>query len=396
MGRPPLPLLTAGEINTTKVQRRKRDGSVVESWEATCKFRDKDGKTRPLKRTGSTANKAKMRLREAIRDRREASTGSRGEITAQTRVSRVAEMFIEDVKAEVKTGAKSPGTLYSYQSVLKNHVELQLGELRVGEAGQVWLLDDHIKLVRDEVSLSTAKTTRSVLSGIMHLCVMHGALDRNPIRDCSRLKGGRPKKPRGLNEEERAAWRAHLLADEDAVAKDLPDLTDGQMATGVRIGELLAVQWPEVDWDNSEIAINWTVCRVIGDGLRRKSTKSLYGERRLGVPQWYMRQLRARYERTLDRKGPIYPHPTNGGLRDPSYVCREIRRARGKKFEWLTSHNFRKTASKAMDEAGVPVREIGAHLGQGDMRVTEKHYLEPKVVSSPAAVKALESLAPVE
>jgi integrase len=38
-----------------------------------------------------------------------------------------------------------------------------------------------------------------------------------------------------------------LKADPRAVRKDLPDLTRWMLATGVRIGEALAVSWAEAD-----------------------------------------------------------------------------------------------------------------------------------------------------
>lgn len=91
------------------------------------------------------------------------------------------------------------------------------------------------------------------------------------------------KEPRALTEAERVAWRSQLEADDDAVRKDLPDLTDFMVATGVRIGEALAVLWSEVDLDKAIVPITSTIIRVTGEGLIRKTTKSRAGQRMLSL-----------------------------------------------------------------------------------------------------------------
>ncbi|MHC1559206.1 hypothetical protein ACR9E3_09620 [Actinomycetospora sp. C-140] len=65
----------------------------------------------------------------------------------------------------------------------------------------------------------------------------------------------------------KSAWLAQLDADEDASDKDLPDLCSFMIGTGVRIGEALAVAWPEVDLD--EATVDAPRIRLTGVGLLR-------------------------------------------------------------------------------------------------------------------------------
>ncbi len=60
MGRPPLPLGTAGKV---------RHYGSRKSWVATCKFRDYDGVTRTVERTGESKGATERALKEALRDR---------------------------------------------------------------------------------------------------------------------------------------------------------------------------------------------------------------------------------------------------------------------------------------------------------------------------------------
>jgi len=66
-------------------------------------------------------------------------------------------------------------------------------------------------------------------------------------RDLSRIHTRQRKATRSLTLAECRAWLAQLDADGDARDKDLPDLCRFMIGTGVRVGEALAVAWPEVD-----------------------------------------------------------------------------------------------------------------------------------------------------
>ncbi|HEX5403516.1 MAG TPA: site-specific integrase [Pseudonocardiaceae bacterium] len=250
-------------------------------------------------------------------------------------------------------------------------------------------LDRFLITVRRSTGLATAKTARSVISGVIGLAVRHGALSSNPVRDTSPLEAGRKKGPRALTTEEREQWFAQLDADQVAVRKDLPDLCRFMLATGVRIGEALGVYWSDVDMDTATVRIDHTVLRVKGEGLRRSPTKTAAGERTLPLPSWVVSILR---ERARGEDGPVFADAL-GGLRDPSNTMADLREARGTDgFAWVTSHVFRKTAATILDEAGLTARLIADQLGHSKPSMTQDVYLGRKVVS-PATAAALEGAA---
>jgi integrase len=90
------------------------------------------------------------------------------------------------------------------------------------------------------------------------LAARYGALDFNPIRDVDTIESESKRKARALTDEERDAWFEQLRADRGAVAADLPDLSTFMLATGVRIGESLAVLGHQVDFVASEVEITRT------------------------------------------------------------------------------------------------------------------------------------------
>jgi len=148
----------------------------------------------------------------------------------------------------VNDGKRSPGTLDTYRRQLANHVLPTLGEIRLVEATTP-LIDRVIAKIKRDVSPSTAKSCRSVISGVTGLAVRYGAVTSNPVRDVERIEIGAKRAPRALKEAERVVWLRQLWNDEKAIRKDLPDLTFFMLATGVGRGEALAAIWSDVGFD---------------------------------------------------------------------------------------------------------------------------------------------------
>lgn len=380
MPRPPLPVGTHGKI---KITERASGGFV-----ARTKYRDYDGVTRLVERAGATQNKAKNNLSEALRDR---SGPARGVVNAETKFSDAAALWFAEVEASVKSGDCSPNTVDLYERQLRNHVLPALGALRLREVTTPHV-DAFLADVRRRRGASTTKTIRSVVSGVMRLAARHGAVSTNPTRETRRISGGDKRSPRALTAEERTAWLAQLEGDEQAVRKDLPDLTRWMLATGVRIGEALAVSWDEIDLVNNTVDIEWKIVRVRGKGLQRiPRPKTDSGERTLPLPPFAVAMLSRRLL-SRDDAAPLFPDSV-GGWRDPSNTRRDLRNARGSGgFAWVTSHVFRKTCATILDEAGLSARAIADHLGHARPSLTQDVYMGRKLASR-AAADALDVLA---
>ena len=302
MGRPPLDLGSWGRVRTYPSDPLI-DGRNS-SWIAVTKFRGFDGVTRQVQRKGRSAGAAETALKGALTA--QSRMGRSNELTPADRFEKVAEMWLSDVRDLVDAGKRSPGTLETYEGHLARHVLPAFRGVRLGEI-TVPLLDRFLVAVRRSVGRSTAKSCRSVLSGILGLAVRFGVLPYNPIRDASRLEGQAEKSPRALTRDERTTLFSGLVSDPVARREDLVDLTRFLLATGQRIGECLAVTWLDVDLAAGTVAVDHTVIRVKGRGLVRKGTKSKAGERTLILPSWTLDDLRARHSAGIHLEDPVFP-----------------------------------------------------------------------------------------
>jgi len=354
---------------------------------AVVNYRDFDGITRRVEASGRTATAATQNLRMSLQNR--SLAGRHGELTSMSRISDAAELWLAKVDAMVADGRRSPGTVDTYRRQLKNHVLPAMGQVRLGEATTP-LVDKVIASIKAKVSATTAKSCRSVISGVMGLAVRYGAIAANPVREVERIEARPKREPRALTMAERIDLIEQLQADEKARRRDLPDMVFFMLATGVRIGEALAVVWSQVDFEAGTVKITSTLIRVKGEGLLRKATKSRAGERTLPLPVSAVAMLRRRFMTGARLDQPLFPDVL-GGFRDPANVRRELREARGTEaLAWITSHTFRKTAATILDEAALSARLVADQLGHSRPSMTQDVYLGRRAVDSQAAL-ALEA-----
>lgn len=90
----------------------------------------------------------------------------------------------------------------------------------------------------------------TVLTNALERARKHGVIDDNPAKDAERPKLVRTK-PRSPSENELCT----LLATVTEADPQLGDALHVMAGTGVRMGELLGLQWPEVDLDAAEMHV---------------------------------------------------------------------------------------------------------------------------------------------
>ena len=231
----------------------------------------------------------------------------------------------------------------------------------------------------------------------------------NPIRSVSRLVGATQKEVVALTADQRADLLAKLeeLARKrgvDSVGRslgprariwlDMPDLVRTMLATGVRLGELLALDDAAFDAEARTLAIDWRIIRVPGHGLQRRALRK--GNQRgllLRVPKWSVPMLSRRTDAAMGGS-PLFPSASGGWL-DPSNVINRIGEAFDEcGYNWVTSHVFRKTVATVLDEANLPTGAVADQLGN-TRAVAEKHYIARRVANEQAA-DALENMVTAE
>jgi integrase len=147
-------------------------------------------------------------------------------VAANTRLREVAALWLREFERDADRAHRSWGSVDTYRNRLDTIILPAMGELRMHEVSTP-ICDALCRRVRDQSSASSAKTVRSILSGICGLAVRHGALDSNPVREVARLESrkarNKPTRSRALTADQVLDLLGKLDVDEDASRADLPD-----------------------------------------------------------------------------------------------------------------------------------------------------------------------------
>lgn len=376
-------------------------------WEARCRVKDRDGEMLQLRRQGTSETAATRAVQKRATEL--AAEILSGRRTSTTRFKVVALDWLAELEREARLGVGSHGSIRTYRSCLNNHVLPALGALQMNAdelTGSV--LDSLVKRVHDRVGYASAKTVRAVLKGICTYAMRHQIIWVNPAASIGRLvRVDDQTEIRALTLVERQDLIAKLgtfalgrqtdslgrsLGDRGRVWLDLPDLMRAMLATGIRLGELLALTGSSFARDEKGLPvvhITGHIVREDGHLVRKRYRKGSKHNLVLQVPEWSV-PMWSRRTLAAERDGPLFASARDGWLH-PDNTGHRIREAFNEcGYRWVTSHHFRKTVATVLAEAGLPTRAIADQLGHSTEATARKFYIAQ--VSNTAAAGALETV----
>ena len=166
-------------------------------------------------------------------------------------------------------------------------------------------------------------------------------------------------------------------------------------ATGCRRGELLALQWPDLNTTTGELSVSKSLEQTKA-GLRVKSTKS-EKPRHFAVPESALPVLADhRAQQGEDKRlfGPDYQDhdlifcQPNGAYYSPDRVGARVKELMvSVELEGVSLHSLRHTNATELLRNGVPIAEVSRRLGHADQNITLAIYSHAIPADSRAAAK---------
>ena len=383
-GRPPTSLGTWGTIRTTRV----REGA----YRARTRIRDKDGVTREVTATGTTVAAAERALREKLVDR---VIPTEQVITAETTLAKLSMLWLQYLRDE---GRIENTTINEYERVLTKVVIPELGGVRLREL-TTSRLDTFLVALR-AISSSRQRKTKVVLGAMLGLAVRHDALAVNPVQQTSRIHREKSE-TRSLTLEDlktvRTALRDWTTKERPGpkATSDMADIIDLMLATGARIGEILALRWTDLalDHDRPNLTINGTIKTEPGKGTYRKACpKSDSSVRTVALPGFAVNMLQRRRATLKENPNGAVFQTRNGTWQQVNNVERRWRQIRlDTGLDWVTPHTFRKTVATLISER-VDADTAAQQLGHSSPAITREFYISKPAIAADVA-HVLEELA---
>jgi integrase len=170
-------------------------------------------------------------------------------------------------------------------------------------------------------------------------------------------------------EQAKALTRAELASVLGALSDHWRLLFEVLAHTGLRISELLGLDWEDLEFGASP---QLRVRRQYYRGRLKPHPKSDAGRRTLPLSPGMARKLWA--IRPVHATGPMFTTRTGGRLQD-----RNLRRVLDKATDpagvsWVGFHTFRHTCASMLLESGKNIRQVAAWLGHADPAFTLRTY----------------------
>jgi len=275
-----------------------------------------------------------------------------------------------------------PRTQELYETMLRLHVLPYLGSLRLSAITRGKIRE--LLAIKSEAGLKRS-TLKNILAPLREM-LNHAAEDRlipaNPATKLMKRRAGQKTEEETKRIEIFAESElAHLLATVEAQYSDHADLITTTAWTGMREGEVLGLQWSDVDFHNGFLEVRRTVGYRKGELLcgSPKSGKA----RRVDLAALLAVRLQARYDKVredaaLNEKALCpWVFPNRVGLpQDASHLCSRIWHPllataglRRMKF-----HTLRHTYASLLIMRGESLPYIKEQLGHSSIQVTVDLY----------------------
>lgn len=280
--------------------------------------------------------------------------------------------YLEENKlttAELSRRAEIPSS--SITSVKQGHNCTLATAQRISKGLDMPLQDIFTPIdINKPLSSKTVLHHHRLISSILSTAVEWGTLFANP---CDRTKPPRveKKEPKYLDEVQ-AATLLDLLETESTEYRTMIRLL---LFTGLRRGELLGLEWKDIDFDKSTLQICRTSLYLPDKGIFEDETKNATSNRIIKLSQtaindlktyrvWQMEQRLKVGDRWQDN-GYIFTNETGEPI-NPNTISSWFSKFMNKhsdKLPYITLHSLRHTNATLQIASGVPITTVAKRLG---------------------------------
>jgi len=270
----------------------------------------------------------------------------------------------------IKTSVRS-STFKSYSGITWRYLVPAIGGIPMAK-----LSPQHLQvMIEDLEAKHVPPRTRQYTYAVLHAALEHGMrmgiVNRNVSDAIPRPRIAR----RSMSVLDAAQVEAFLTA---ARADKFYALYVLAIMTGMRFGELLALQWRDIDLKSSTIYVRHTL-QDLGGKLKLQEPKSARGRRRIDLPPAAVRAVQEHRQRVSTRYRRLSPwvfcDRRGGPLRQGNVTRRSFKKIlKVAGLRPIRFHDLRHTAATLLLAAGVHPKVVQERLGHASVALTLDTY----------------------
>ena len=286
-------------------------------------------------------------------------------------INELLDLYLDGIDADGRLSAK---TCFDYRHYADKYVRPLLGNRKVRDVTPDVVLAWQRKVLKaggvkhgQALAPNTVRLARSPLSGAMKLAVSMGLIAVSPT-----VAVPRPRPPRSIprhwSPEQAREFLALMEGDR------LYPLWAFLLSSGLRIGELVWLRWPNVDLNRRRVHVV-EFASTLGYKLAASTGKSREAVRSIELDDGRVRVLRAQRKAQAEERlaAPAYLDSDyvftrpSGGSYHPANLSKLLRRLTEEVgLPRLTAHGLRHTTATLMLANGVPPKVAAERLGHAD------------------------------
>lgn len=261
----------------------------------------------------------------------------------------MAQMFLD----KYAKNNLSDTTVINYKCQLNKYILDDIGTYRLSKLKKLHIQDFANKLYEEyNLSSKTIKNYINLISSILEKAIEWGYINTNIANNVNIPKNyNKPKKEQEIYNNEEIKLLFEALKNEEEPFKTMVYIS---FYTGARRGEVLALRWKDIDFDNNIINIVQNKIRKV-DGTKIKETKNKRS-RNFVAPQILMTKIKEIYnnQNKDDLIFDYYP---------ATYTKMWQKFIKRNNLKYITLHDLRHTNGSILASKGVDIVTIAKRLG---------------------------------
>jgi integrase len=285
--------------------------------------------------------------------------------------------WLDEWWTNTKSADHRPGPRYRRGQTIESRLKPEIGTTRIQELTSRRLQKLVAEWIKEGLKPRTIRGYFGLLSQAIDAAVKHGIVKENPCKAVDLPRLSKTKKPALKLDQVQlliAQARDHWLEPWIAIAA----------GTGMRLGELSALKWEDIDFEAEIIHVMRSVTHLPGQ-YEVGEPKTEAGVRDIVIPDFVMEELLSLQKEHLRKKGEhglgwnnlglVLPHDRNGGYRNPDVVNQAFRRMLERAgLPSMSFHSLRHSAVRIRQALKVPLEVIQKMVGHGSIKVTADTY----------------------
>lgn len=247
----------------------------------------------------------------------------------------------------------SDTTVINYKCQLNKYILDEIGGYKLNKLKRLHIQDLANKLYEEyNLSSKTIKNYINLISSILEKAIEWGYINNNVASNVNIPKNyNKPKKEQEIYNNEEIKQLFEVLQNEPEPFKTMVYIS---FYTGARRGEVLALRWKDIDFDNNIIHIVQNKIRKV-DGTKIKETKNKRS-RSFVAPQVLMTKIKEIYNNQSNEDLIFDYYPATYTRMWQEFIKRN-------NLKYITLHDLRHTNGSILASKGVDIVTIAKRLG---------------------------------